>query len=133
PNWIQIKVNNLVDPQVIEQLYQASQAGVKIRLIVRGMCALQAGIKGVSDNIKVISIVDRFLEHPRVFAFANGGEPLVYLGSADLMARNLDLRVEAMTPIYNPTQKDLVLRIFDLQWRDNTKARLIDTEQKNSY
>lgn len=131
--WIKMKVNNLVDERVIEQLYEASRAGVKIHLIVRGMCSLQAGVAPFSEQIEVISIVDRFLEHPRVYAFANAGEPLVYIGSADLMRRNLDTRVEVCTPLLSPQLQRTVLDIFALQWADNTKARILDAAQTNRY
>ncbi|EKE87625.1 polyphosphate kinase 1 [Idiomarina xiamenensis] len=131
--WIEAKVNNLVDVELIQALYAASQAGVKIKLIVRGMCALVPGIKGISDNIKVISIVDRFLEHPRVMAFANGGQREVYIGSADWMARNLDQRIEVSVPINDAKLQQQIMDILALHWRDTTKARVIDAEQRNHY
>lgn len=130
---ITLKCNNLVDTLLVEKLYQASQAGVPIRLIVRGMCSLVPGVVGVSDNIEAISIVDRFLEHPRVFVFRNAGEPKYYLASADLMRRNLDNRVEVMCPVYAQPLQDTLQHILDLQWADNVKARVLDSEQKNNY
>ncbi|MBD1582047.1 polyphosphate kinase 1 [Pseudoalteromonas sp. S16_S37] len=130
---ITIKINNLVDKQLVDKLYFAARHGVKIRIIVRGMCALVAGLPRFSENIKVISIVDRFLEHPRVMVFENKGEPLVYISSADWMTRNLDHRVEVGVPIYNEELKQLIIDILELQFRDRTKARIIDAEQKNSY
>ncbi|RAJ99011.1 polyphosphate kinase [Aliidiomarina maris] len=133
PARVLLKVNNLVDEPLIEHLYKASQAGVHIRIIVRGMCQLRAGVTGMSDNIEVISIVDRFLEHPRVFCFHNGGANDVYISSADLMTRNLDERVELTCPILGPELKQQVIDILELQWRDNTKARVIDSEQRNLY
>jgi polyphosphate kinase len=93
------KCNNLVDRELVMKLYEASDAGVEIRLIVRGMCSLQPGVKGISENIEGISIVDRYLEHPRVYVFYNAGKPEYYIGSADLMTRNLDYRVEVLCPV----------------------------------
>ena len=128
-----IKCNNLVDEGIIEQLYGASQAGVRIRVIVRGMCALVAGVEGVSENIEVISIVDRFLEHSRVYVFHNSGEPRYFISSADLMTRNLDHRLEVTVPVYAPHARQLLQRLLDTQWKDNVKARLLGTEQDNGY
>lgn len=130
---IDVKVNNLVDVELIDDLYRASQAGVKIRGIVRGMCSLIPGIKGISENISIISIVDRFLEHPRVVIFENGGEPKVYISSADWMARNMDNRIEVGCPIYDPRLKKRIIDIMEIQFKDTTKARVIDAEQKNTY
>ncbi|MCG3169620.1 MAG: Polyphosphate kinase [Pseudomonadales bacterium] len=128
-----IKCNNLVDEEIIERLYEASQAGVKIRAIVRGMCALVAGVEGISDNIEAISIVDRFLEHSRVYVFHNGGEPRYFISSADLMTRNLDHRVEVTVPIYDPEAQRLLQRLLDTQWADNVKARILHGDQDNGY
>ena len=122
--WIHFKLNNLVDSKIIDKLYKASQAGVKIRLNVRGMFSLHAGVPGLSENIEAISIVDRFLEHSRIFVFANGGDPLVFLTSGDLMRRNLDRRVEVTTPIVDPGVKDELMRFLEIQWRDSVKARI---------
>ncbi|WP_016957218.1 polyphosphate kinase 1 [Catenovulum agarivorans] len=128
-----VKVNNLVDEPIIHKLYEASQAGVKIRLIIRGMCSLVPDIKGVSDNIKIISIVDRFLEHPRVMIFDNAGDKKVYISSADWMTRNIEHRIEVTCPIYDEKLKQRIVDIFELQFKDTTKARIIDAEQKNDY
>ncbi len=130
---ITIKVNNLEDPDMIKMLYSASQAGVKIRLIVRGMCCLKPGIPGISDNITCISILDRFLEHPRVLVFHNGGDKQVYIGSGDWMRRNLDRRIEVSCPIFDPRLKKRIIDILELQFRDTTKARIIDENQVNAY
>ncbi|MEI5640489.1 MULTISPECIES: polyphosphate kinase 1 [unclassified Pseudoalteromonas] len=130
---VAIKVNNLVDKDLVDKLYEASRQKVKIKLIVRGMCALVPGLPGFSDNIKVISIVDRFLEHPRVMVFENAGDPKVFISSADWMTRNLDHRVEVGTPIYAEHLKKMIIDIMDLQFKDKTKARIIDAEQKNLY
>ena len=130
---ITIKVNNLVDKQLVDKLYYAGRRGVKIRIIVRGMCSLIPGVAHFSENIKVISIVDRFLEHPRVMVFGNNGNDKVYISSADWMTRNLDQRVEVGVPILNNKLKQLIMDILELQFKDRTKARLIDSEQKNTY
>ena len=130
---ISLKLNNLVDDSIIRQLYAASQAGVKIRMIVRGMCSLKPGIEGVSDNISIISIVDRFLEHPRCLVFHNGGDPEVYLSSADWMTRNLDYRLEVGVPILDAKLKKRVIDILEIQFSDRCKARVIDEQQSNSY
>lgn len=126
-----IKCNNLVDERIIAKLYEASQAGVRIKLIVRGMCSLVPGIKGISENIEAISIVDRFLEHPRVFIFHNRGKPRYFISSADLMTRNLDFRVEVTCPIYDERLQKRIQAIIDLQWLDNVKSRTLDAEQTN--
>ncbi len=110
---ITAKVNSLVDPELIEALCEASQAGVKVRLNVRGICCLKPGVKGVSENVSIISIVDRFLEHARIFSFHAGGEKKVYISSADWMPRNLDRRVELMIPVEDPTCRAEALAILD--------------------
>ncbi|WP_337842201.1 polyphosphate kinase 1 [Rheinheimera sp.] len=130
---ILLKVNNLVDYQIVDLLYKASMAGVKIRIIVRGMCSLIPGVKGRSEHIQVISILDRYLEHARVYVFHNGGETDLYLSSADWMTRNLDQRVEVGVPIYDATIKQQILTTLDIQWHDNVKARMIDRDQSNHY
>ena len=118
---------------MIKKLYDASKAGVEIKLIIRGICSLVPGVKNQSENIEVISIVDRFLEHPRVMIFHAGGELKMFITSSDLMTRNLDRRVEVGCPIYNPDAKQVVLDVFNIQWSDTTKARIIDKEQANYY
>ncbi|CAE22419.1 putative polyphosphate kinase [Prochlorococcus marinus str. MIT 9313] len=119
---IRAKMNALVDPAIISLLYEASQVGVRIELIIRGMCCLYPGRKGFSENISVISIIGRFLEHSRIFWFANDNNPEVYIGSADLMPRNLDRRVEAITPIEEPEQKEHLERLLNLYLNDNREA-----------
>jgi polyphosphate kinase len=128
-----IKVNNLVDRGIINKLYGASNAGVKINMIIRGMCSLVPGIEGVSENIRIISIVDRFLEHPRVIITHNAGDPQVYISSADWMTRNLDHRIEVAVPIRDPRLKQRVIDITNIHFTDTVKARLIDKEMSNSY
>lgn len=130
---IDLKINNLDDKGLINKLYQASNAGVKIRLLVRGMCTLVPGVKGFSENITAISIVDQFLEHPRVMVFYNQGDKQVLITSADWMERNIDERVEVACPIYDNVSKQRILDILELHFNDNVKARLIDKHQKNKY
>jgi polyphosphate kinase len=117
-------MNALVDSKFIRQLYEASRAGVKIDLLVRGICCLRPGVPGVSDNIRVTSIVGRFLEHSRVYYFHNNDCPEVYVGSADLMPRNLDRRVETIFPIEDDALKDRILNeILQIQMKDNLRTR----------
>ncbi|WP_404341389.1 polyphosphate kinase 1 [Pseudoalteromonas mariniglutinosa] len=130
---ITLKINNLVDKQLVDRLYFAAHRGVKIRILVRGMCSLLPGISDFSDNIRIISIVDRFLEHPRVMVFENNGAAKVYISSADWMTRNLDHRIEVGVPIYDEQLKHLIIDILELQFKDRVKARIIDSEQKNHY
>jgi len=127
-----LKCNNIVDPQFSSKLYEASQAGVEIRLIVRGMCSLTPGVPGLSENIQAISIVDRYLEHARVYVFHNRGRPDYYFGSADLMMRTIDFRVEVLCPLRDPEAQKTVQDILDQQWHDNVKARQINIEQDNA-
>lgn len=133
PAYIHFKVNNLVDRGIVSKLYAASQAGVTIRAIIRGMCSLKAGVPGLSENIYITSIVDRFLEHPRVMVFCNGGNDEVYISSADWMTRNLDYRIEVGTPVLDPDLKARIKKILDIQEHDNRKARIIDEKQQNVY
>ncbi|EGU9029856.1 polyphosphate kinase 1 [Vibrio parahaemolyticus] len=128
-----IKVNNLVDKGIVTRLYAASNAGVKINMIIRGMCALVPGIEGVSENIRIISIVDRFLEHPRVVITHNEGDPQVYISSADWMTRNIDHRIEVAAPVRDPRLKQRIIDITNIHFTDTVKARLIDKEMSNSY
>jgi polyphosphate kinase len=125
------KMNSLVDPKIIQALYEASKAGVKIRLNVRGICCLRPGVPGLSDNIQVISILDRYLEHSRAVVFGNGGESEVYLSSADWMPRNLDRRVELMFPVQQQDLKEKVMKVLRAQMSDNQKARLL--KQDGTY
>ncbi|ENQ8179427.1 RNA degradosome polyphosphate kinase [Vibrio parahaemolyticus] len=128
-----IKVNNLVDKGIVTRLYAASNAGVKINMIIRGMCALVPGIEGVSENIRIISIVDRFLEHPRVVITHNDEDPQVYISSADWMTRNIDHRIEVAAPVRDPRLKQRIIDITNIHFTDTVKARLIDKEMSNSY
>ncbi|NJO87511.1 MAG: hypothetical protein HC831_00060 [Chloroflexia bacterium] len=128
--YILLKMNGLQDPFMIDLLYKASQKGVKIDLIVRGSCILKAG-KKYSKNIRVIRIVDRFLEHARVFVFGNGDDPVIYLGSADWMKRNLYRRIECDFPVYDKDLKRELLDILRIQLRDNVKACLVGEKMKN--
>lgn len=133
PAKIQLKNNNLVDNKLIEKLYEASNAGVKIELIIRGVCCLVPKVKGKSMNIEAISIVDRYLEHARMMIFANGGDPLYYISSADWMERNLDKRIEVGTPVFDPDIQQELAAIFQMQWNDSVKARILDKAQRNNY
>ena len=133
PSGIRLKMNSLSDFKMIDKLYQASRAGVKIKLIIRGICCLMPGIKGMSENIEVISIVDKFLEHPRLFIFENGGETKIYISSADFMVRNLDNRVEISCPIYDEEIKNELIDTFEISWKDNVKARVISGKALNRY
>ena len=130
---IKLKMNSLTNYNIIEKLYDASRAGVKIQLIVRGVCCLIPGVKGMSENIETISVVDKFLEHTRLMVFENDGDPLVYLSSADWMTRNLDNRVEVSCPIYDPDIKQDLLDTFTITWNDNVKARMLNSGVPNMY
>jgi len=131
--YIKLKMNNITSYKMIDKLYDASRAGVKIQMIVRGICCLVPGIEGMSENIEVISIVDKFLEHPRLFIFGNNGNPKVYISSADWMTRNISFRVEVGCPIYDETIKQELIDTFEISWADNVKARVIDQAQDNHY
>jgi polyphosphate kinase len=128
-----LKMNSLQDEGMIKELYKASNAGVEVRLLIRGMCSLVPGIKGQSENIYITSIVDRFLEHGRIYIFGNDGDAQIYIGSADWMTRNLTHRIEVVTPILDEDHKKAVKKIIDIELNDNIKARIIDAEQKNEY
>ena len=131
--YIKLKMNNITSYKMIDKLYEASRAGVKIQMIVRGICCLVPGIEGMSENIEVISIVDKFLEHPRLVIFGNNGNPKVYISSADWMTRNISFRVEVGCPIYDETIKQELIDTFEISWADNVKARVIDQAQDNHY
>ncbi len=131
--WAIIKINSIVDKKMVRKLYEASQAGVKLKLIVRGICVLIPGIEGLSENIEVISIIDRFLEHSRVFVFCNEGNNQYYIGSADWMPRNLDHRIEVVTPIYDKDIRKELWDILQIQLKDNCKARISGENDINKY
>ncbi|MDB5030847.1 polyphosphate kinase 1 [Mucilaginibacter sp.] len=133
PAYMILKMNSLADEQLITKLYQASNAGVKIKMIIRGMCCLVPGIKGYSENIEIVSIVDKYLEHARVHIYCNGGDELMYLTSADFMTRNIDTRVEVGFPIYDKKIKKEIRDIIDIQLNDNTKAREINSHNTNKH
>jgi polyphosphate kinase len=128
-----LKMNSLQDEAMIEKLYEASQAGVKIELIIRGICSLVPGKEGLSENIKAFSIVDRFLEHARVFIFHHGGDELIYMSSADWMVRNLSHRVETAFPVYDDELRNQIKDFITIQLADNVKARIIDADSTNEY
>ena len=129
---IKLKLNNITDYRIIDKLYHASQQGIKIQLIVRGVCCLIPGLKGLSENIEVISIVDRFLEHPRVMIFENNDDPKVFISSADFMTRNIYERVEVGCPIYDSEIKKQIIEIFSIAWNDNIKSRNVNHNNNSS-
>ena len=131
PSGISLKLNNITNYPLVEKLYQASQAGVKIKMIVRGICCLVPGVKGLSENITVLSVVDKFLEHSRVIIFENAGEKKIYLSSADFMTRNIENRVEVACPVYDKELQQQILDTFELSWKDNTKARIVNQNPQN--
>lgn len=124
--WAKIKINHITDPDVVAKIYQASQAGVKVDIVLRGNCSLVPGIPGVSDNIHIVGIIDRYLEHSRILIFCNGGKNKYFLGSADWMPRNLLSRIEVMTPVYDEDLKEDLRRTVEYGLRDTANGRLID-------
>jgi len=131
--WVIVKLNSLVDETIVRKLYRASKAGVKIKLIIRGICVLMPGVEDLSKNIEGISIVDRFLEHARVLVFANGGKPLYYITSADWMVRNFDNRVEVACPVEDKELRKELQDMLDIELADNSKARIIAGREANRY
>ncbi|CAM3899478.1 MULTISPECIES: polyphosphate kinase 1 [Flavobacterium] len=131
--YIKLKMNSLSDFKMIDKLYEASSAGVKIQLIIRGICCLIPGIKGMSENIEAISIIDNYLEHSRLYIFGNQDSPEVYISSADFMTRNIDARVEITCPIYDEEIKNELIETFDIGWNANVKARFHSENLKNEY
>ncbi|MDV6167297.1 polyphosphate kinase 1 [Flavobacterium sp. DG1-102-2] len=131
--YIKLKMNSLTDIKMIDKLYEASREGVKIQLIIRGICCLIPGVPGMSENIEAISIVDNYLEHTRAYIFANCGDPEIFISSADFMTRNLDARVEVTCPIYDPEIKTELLETFEIGWKANVKARLHSENLENKY
>lgn len=130
---IVLKMNSLQDKGMIKELYKASNAGVEVRLLIRGMCSLVPGIENQSENIYITSIVDRFLEHGRVYLFGNDGDVKIFIGSADWMTRNLTHRIEVVTPILDKEHKQTVHDLLNIELEDNVKARIVDASQKNEY
>lgn len=133
PATIRLKLNSISSYVMVDKLYEASRAGVKIQMIVRGICCLVPGIEGMSENIEVISIIDKYLEHTRLYIFENSGNPKVYISSADWMTRNIDNRVEVTCPIYDESIKQELIDTFNICWSDNVKARKINSSIKNEY
>lgn len=131
--WMKFKMNNFSNFETVDKLYYASSKNVKIQLLTRGICCLKPGVKGLSENIEVLSILDKYLEHSRFYMFANDGNPKIFLASADLMSRNLNDRIEVMCPVYDKDVKQMFLDIFDIQWTDNVKARKIEANLNNDY
>ncbi len=130
---IRVKINNLTNIKIVEALYKASQNGVQIRMIIRGVCCLVPGVKGFSDNIQVISVIDRFLEHPRLVIFENCGQREIFISSSDWMTRNLDNRVEVSCPIYDKQLQQEIIDTFEISWHDNIKSRNVNHEINNKY
>ena len=130
---IRLKMNSFTNYPMIDKLYEASQAGVKIKLIVRGICCLIPGLPDLSENIEAISVVDKFLEHPRLFIFENDGNPKVYISSADFMTRNISNRVEITAPVYDTDVKNELIDTFELSWNDNVKARILSDDLISPY
>ncbi|QRM90465.1 polyphosphate kinase 1 [Lacinutrix sp. WUR7] len=133
PAYIKLKMNSMSSYKMIDKLYEASRAGVKIQLIIRGLCCLIPGKKGMSENIEAISIIDKFLEHTRLFIFCNNDNPKVYISSADWMTRNIDNRVEVSCPIYDEEIKQELIDTYNICWSDNVKARILNANQNNKY
>lgn len=131
--YIRLKMNSISSYKMIDKLYEASNAGVKIQMIVRGICCLIPGVKGMSENIEVISVVDKFLEHSRLYIFGKGSDVKLYISSADWMTRNIDNRVEVSCPIYDEDVKQEILDTYNICWSDNVKARLINSKSENEY
>ncbi len=131
--YVKIKMNSFTSYKMVDKLYEASRAGVKVQMIIRGICCLIPGVEGMSENIEAISVVDKFLEHPRVFIFGNDGNPKVYISSADWMTRNLDYRVEVGCPMYDEEVRQELLDTFEISWKDNIKARVFSDEHDNAY
>ena len=133
PASIRLKMNSLSDLRMVDRLYEASNVGVKVQLIIRGICCLVPGIPGMSENIEAISVVDRFLEHSRIYIFGNNDNPEVYISSADFMTRNLDERVEVTCPIYDDRIKQELIETFEIGWKGNIKTRIQSGDLSNAY
>jgi polyphosphate kinase len=133
PAWMTLKMNSLIDPKMMKKVYEAAQAGVQVKLIVRGIFGLQVGLNGFSENITAISIVDKYLEHSRIFLFGAGGEEKMYISSADWMPRNLNRRVEVACPIYDEAIKMELKKMLEIQLKDNSKSRILDPNLENTY
>ena len=133
PAFIKIKLNSISSYMMVDKLYEASRAGVKIQMIVRGICCLVPGVVGMSENIEIISIIDKFLEHTRMLVFCNDNDPKVFISSADWMTRNIENRVEVTCPIYDKDIKQELMDIFEICWSDNVKARILNETQDNRY
>ena len=131
--WVKIKINHITDTDMVTKLYQASKAGVKIDIVIRGNCSLVPGLKGLSENIRCVGIIDRYLEHSRILIFANGGKPRYFLGSADWMPRNLLNRIEVLTPVYDEEMQADLMRTISYGMRDSTNGRLIDGKGTDDF
>lgn len=131
--WLKMKINHITDRDVVAKLYEASKAGVKIDIVIRGNCSLITGVPGISDNIKAVGIIDRYLEHSRILIFCNGGRNKYYIGSADWMPRNLLSRIEVMAPVYDETIKADLMRTIELGLNDTANGRIVDGHGENKF
>ena len=131
PAYIRMKVNHITDPVMVKKLYEASAAGVPVDIVLRGNCSLVTGVPGVSETIRINGIIDRYLEHSRIFIFAAGGEEKCFIGSADWMPRNLDNRIEVVTPVYDPDIKADLRTVVDFGLRDTCQGRIVDGRGEN--
>ena len=131
--WVKIKINHITDTDMVTKLYQASKAGVKIDIVIRGNCSLVPGLKGLSENIRCVGIIDRYLEHSRILIFANGGKPRFFIGSADWMPRNLLNRIEVLTPVYDEEMQADLMRTISYGMRDTTNGRIVDGKGTNNF
>lgn len=129
--WLKMKINHITDVDIVSKLYQASRAGVKIDIVIRGNCSIVPGIPRMSDNIRCVGIIDRYLEHSRILIFANGGKPKYYLGSADWMPRNLVNRIEVLTPVYDADLQHDLMRTISFGMRDTVNGRIVDGKGSN--
>lgn len=133
PAYIKIKINHITDPTMVRKLYEASQAGVEIDLLVRGNCSLVTDVPGVSEHIRIHGIIDRYLEHARIFIFAAGGEEKIFMGSADWMPRNLDHRIEVIAPVHDPSVKGELKRIVEYGLKDTLQGRIVNGKGDNAF
>lgn len=131
PAYIKVKINHITDPDMVSKLYEAAERGVKIDLLVRGNCSLLTKLPELNNNIRIVGIIDRYLEHSRIFIFASGGEEKIFLGSADWMPRNLNNRVEVITPVYDPLIREDLRQVVEFGLKDTLQGRIVDGSGEN--